>query len=296
MIAPLREARPDGNGAFIWYPGRLWSLLDMLEKWGYFYVHVGLALGYSDLDLTKFVEAGSNAAGLPVQIEVNHPIVSSLESRCDEILKFTKDQELGAVPSHASHIKAKIAAAKRRKDQSLNARELLDEVGRIKNDLFYILSQRPFYSLRPVDVQLYGQPMLLGARVAKKFPKARKDIERAGNCLALGEPTACVLHLNRAMEIATRRLAGKLGVTLDAKDSWGMALGKMTQPIKDMPDSTPSQKRKKEKWSDCRTNLYHVKMAWRDPGAHGTESYDDKEAHDILARVRSFMAQLATLL
>jgi hypothetical protein len=37
-------------------------------------------------------------------------------------------------------------------------------------------------------------------------------------------------------------------------------------------------------------------MAWRDPGAHGEQSYDDKAALDIFNRVKDFMQQLATLL
>jgi hypothetical protein len=70
----------------------------------------------------------------------------------------------------------------------------------------------------------------------------------------------------------------------------------VTQPIKDLPDKTEAQKRKKEKWAECRANLYHVKMAWRDPGAHGNVSYDEMEALDIIKRVQDFMQQLATLL
>jgi hypothetical protein len=37
-------------------------------------------------------------------------------------------------------------------------------------------------------------------------------------------------------------------------------------------------------------------MAWRDPGAHGKQTYDDKQARDIIKRVEDFMQQLATLL
>jgi hypothetical protein len=111
-----------------------------------------------------------------------------------------------------------------------------------------------------------------------------------------GQPTACVLHLNRAMEIAIHRLAKKLKVPVDAKDNMGSMLGAMTDPIKKLPDRKPSEKRKKELWAECRTNLYHVKMAWRDPAHHGKQSYDDTQARDIMDRVRGFMQQLATLL
>jgi hypothetical protein len=99
------------------------------------------------------------------------------------------------------------------------------------------------------------------------------------------------------MEIALRRIAGKLkGVTIGPKDTMGDVLRHMAQPIKDLPAQTYAQKRKKEKWAECVLNLSHVKSAWRDPGAHGKQSYDDKQARQVFERVREFMQQLATLL
>jgi hypothetical protein len=76
----------------------------------------------------------------------------------------------------------------------------------------------------------------------------------------------------------------------------GAVLGNMTEPIKQMPDKTETQKRKKELWAECRTNLYHVKMAWRDPAHHGKQDYKEEQALDIIQRVSNFMQQLATLL
>jgi hypothetical protein len=98
------------------------------------------------------------------------------------------------------------------------------------------------------------------------------------------------------MEMAIHRLATNLFIKPLATDNMGSILGKMTDPIKALPDKSEAQKRKKEKWAECRTNLYHVKMAWRDPGAHGKQTYDDKQARDIIKRVEDFMQQLATLL
>jgi hypothetical protein len=79
------------------------------------------------------------------------------------------------------------------------------------------------------------------------------------------------------------------------KDNWGSILGNMTDKIKALPDQTETQKRKKEQWAECRTNLYHVKMAWRDNSMHGKISYDGRQAADIFRRVKDFMQQLATL-
>jgi hypothetical protein len=195
--------------------------------------------------------------------------------------------ELGPIPFNLELLANKLSNSRKSHQLALYTNDILDDVRRILNDFRALLSTHKFYYLPQSLFGFYGDASLFGEAVAKKFPKAQRDIEHAGNCLALGEPTACVLHLSRAMEIAIRRLAGKLHVTLDAKDSWGMVLGKMTQPIKDLPDNTEAQKRKKEKWSEYRR---------RDPGAHGKQSYDEKEARDIFGRVRSFMERLASQL
>ena len=123
----------------------------------------------------------------------------------------------------------------------------------------------------------------------------RRDIERAGNCLALGESTACVLHLLRAMETALRRLSQRLHVTVNPKDTWGMILNRIDDGIKLLPEKNEKQKRKKGQWAECRVNLYHVKLAWRDDLMHGKVTYDEKQARDIMERVKAFMQQLATL-
>jgi hypothetical protein len=273
----------------------------MLDDWGYVYFGIGTALAYAEVDLENHRRAtGGAVAGHGTStIDPDHPVAKFITDKCNEVLSYIGDrrQDLGAIPTNIEILKAKIITARKQKPHglALYTNDILDDVRRIKNDFLVILSERYFYSLLPGDGKLYGRPALFGDLVAKKFPTASDDIRHAGNCLALGEPTACILHLDRAMEIATRRLARKLHVTLDAKDSWGMVLGKMTEPIRQMPDNTVVQKRRKEKWAECRTNLYHIKMAWRDPGAHGTTSYSDKDAHDIFKRVNDFMQQLATL-
>jgi hypothetical protein len=67
-----------------------------------------------------------------------------------------------------------------------------------------------YFQVDRQEVRFYGQKELFGPQVAKKFKDAAYDIEHAGNCLALQQPTACVFHLMRAMEVALRLLAHAL--------------------------------------------------------------------------------------
>jgi hypothetical protein len=281
-------------------PHGLWSLWDMMSEWGYIYFSIGAELAYLEAELEnhRTITRGAIAGHGTSTLDPNHPVADNLISRCDTITRLAPArQELDVVTTNAQILKAKILTSRRQKPHHLEiyTNDVLDDVHRIKNDLTIILSKRLFYFLRPDLSEFYAQPELFGEHVAKKFPAARDDIESAGNCLALGESTACVLHLNRVVEIAIHRLATRLNIAPDAKDNMGSMLGKMTDPIKNLPDKTEKQKRKKEQWAECRTNLYHVKMAWRDPSSHGKQSYDEKKAADIFRRVKDFMQQLATL-
>src|SRR5208282_5591930 len=152
-----------------------------------------------------------------------------------------------AIPANVEVLKAKVYAARKKRVLStdfLPTKDVLNDIQRIRNDFCVVLSERYFYYLRTDLAKLYGQPEAFGDKVARKFRLARDDIERAGNCLALGESTAAVLHLNRAMEITIRHLAKRLNMTVVAKDNWGSILGNMADAIKGLPDRTEQQKRK----------------------------------------------------
>ena len=254
-------------------PHGRWSLQDMLNHWGYRYLVIGNALTHMEMSLEVHLGliGDSEHDRRTSDIQTDGGAREYLLAKCHEIEGFLSDQDLGTIPGNVASLMAKIMVARRNK-APLYAVDLLKDVQRLKNDFALILSNRFFYSVRPELNDLYGKPELFGEKVAKKFPKATSDIEWAGNCLALGQPTSCVLHLDRAMEIALQKLATKLKITPSAKDTMGKILNDMNKPINDMPDKTETEKRKKERWSECRINLSHVKMAWRDPTAHGKKA------------------------
>jgi hypothetical protein len=157
------------------------------------------------------------------------------------------------------------------------------------------LSQQFFFHLTQQDVRFYGQKALFGEVVAKKFKHAAEDIERAGNCLALQQPTACVFHLMRAMEIAVRQLGKRLKVTITPQTTWRQMTGQMDDKIKKMPESTDAQKRKKNDWEAARANLHHVGSVWRNNTMHPATSYTQSQALDVVNAVRVFMSGLCAL-
>jgi hypothetical protein len=281
-------------------PHGLWSLWDMLENWGYLYFATANALTYAETALEQQrAKTGGTVAGHGTSILDPHGQETDLVlNQCREVLRMMQDyrDELGPIPFNLEVLSSKLLGSRKSHQLEMYTNDVLADVRKIMNDFRALLSVQKFYYLPQSLSRFYGKPTLFGEAVAKKFPAASNDIEWAGNCLALGQPTACVMHLNRAMEIAVRRLAKKLNVAVNAKDNMGSVLGNMIDPIKSMPDKTDAQKRRKELWAECRTNLYHVKIAWRDPAHHGKQNYDDKQALDILERVKGFVQQLATLL
>jgi len=215
----------------------------MLSNWGYLYFHIGQGLGYAELDLQKYRAATAAPIGVasptPSTIESHNPIIAALYGHLSTIGRMVEFQELGTIPRDAETLKAKIDGTRKKNPLALLfVDEILSDVQRLQNDFRYILEKRKFYSISPELVEHYGKPELFGVAVTKRFSKASDDIESAGNCLALGEPTACVLHLNRAMEIAIHGLARKLHIIPDAKDNMGSILRKMTEPINILPDKT----------------------------------------------------------
>jgi hypothetical protein len=162
---------------------------------------------------------------------------------------------------------------------------------RIKDDL----SAQNFFRVSPEDVRLYGQPELFGSAVAKTFEEAAEDIQNAGNCLALGQPTACVFHLMRAMEGAVRKLGKRLKITIKPQTTWRHMTGQMDDKIKKMPDADDAKKRKKNNWEEARANLHHIGSVWRNNTMHPATSYTSSQAHDVLNAVRVFLNGLCAL-
>src|SRR5262249_25283808 len=156
-----------------------------------------------------------------------------------------RSNEIGHMDADLELLRSKLIRSREPHQLELYTNDILDDVRKILNGFRFMLSKQKFYYLPQSLAKFYGDPLLFGELVAKKFPKASQDIERAGNCLALGEPTACVLHLNRVMEIAVHRLAKKLKFNPQPKDTVGAVLRDMAQPIHNLPENTEKLKRKK---------------------------------------------------
>ena len=179
--------------------------------------------------------------------------------------------------------------------QTESLQKLGQRCDHLRNRIQDELQNEYYLQVDRAEVQFHDKPSLFGEFVAKKIKDAAYDIQNAGNCLALQQPTACVIHLGRAMEAALRQMGRRLHVTINPKDTWGAILKKIDPKIDAMPERTEAQKRKRERWAEARANLFHVKQAWRDNSMHGKQRYDRPHAYAIFVAVRTFISHLASL-
>jgi hypothetical protein len=152
-----------------------------------------------------------------------------------------------------------------------------------------------FLRVQPEFVALYENAHLFGERVSNSFPSAIDDIADAGKCLALGQGTATVFHLMRAMEAALKVLGKSLGIPY--APSWESYLKQMnTQLSADYKTKNDEWKKDEPFYRDVAGDLQIIKSSWRNPTMHIVKKYTPEEADGIFRAVRSFMQRLAARL
>jgi hypothetical protein len=147
----------------------------------------------------------------------------------------------------------------------------------------------------------YEKPNLFGEKVFNNFPFANFDIEEAGKCFATARYTACVMHLQRVLEVGLKSYGGFLGIAslaTSAQPSWNKVLDETRKEIKERSDKQNTAKvwatnNEKEFCESVQPFLESVKTAWRNPSMHADAKYTEDEAEDIFSAVKRFMKHLA---
>lgn len=160
--------------------------------------------------------------------------------------------------------------------------------------------QRWFVYVPPRLVDYFGKRDLFGSAVAGRFPSAGDDIENAGNCLAVSQPTAVVHHCMGIMQVGLTAVARNLGCTVDLYvDTWDQIIQKIEGAVKARSASVKPKSRWKRQepfYSEIVSDLRAVKNAWRNPTAHFRRTYNETQALKVLEKVRDFMQNLTTRL
>lgn len=274
-------------------PGKLWSLFDMLRAYvsEFFFIAQLIAEfeklgGVPNRDILKSLDVSSTADIETRLAPIWQKIIWRHESE-DKTLVFKLPMSMPSVVTQLMRVQDAIMGTK---DQDYGTAELMGLVADLRNRLQDELPAHKMYYVRPELVPYYDGKDQFGEQVTDRFPDSISDIENAGKCIALGQDTACVFHLMRAMECAVSALCTALQIPNPDRE-WGKLLSDLHGKIEMMPKG-----KKRDAWSECHANLYHVKQAWRNNTMHPISTYSPEQSKEIFQCVRVFMNQLATLL
>lgn len=143
--------------------------------------------------------------------------------------------------------------------------------------------------------RLYEQSEPFGEQFKLNFPVANAEAIEAGNCLALGRPTATVFHLMRTLESGLLALCDYVGVNQTQRDTaknWGAYSKLITEALNTFSGNT-------EEKEFAKTALAFFDSARgpiRNSTFHIDVTYNESGAEMVFNSVKSFMQHLATKL
>jgi hypothetical protein len=108
-------------------------------------------------------------------------------------------------------------------------------------------------------------------------------------------PTVCVFHLMRALEVAVRVVADKIGAAVTDEHGRGLAWGVIAANMKARIDQMPRGSDEQVKWYRAQALLEVVNRAWRVPTAHPKKTYTSEEARRVFEATKALMQELAPL-
>lgn len=248
-------------------------------------------------DMLKFAAKDYIAIGELFEILNKTLQLSKLKPLTDEDFKGFK-YSLKAIKAHCDKIGLKTSSGLLdnfidNPPKSSRELDILRETIELEIDnhlFFFVPSSRADYYDRELDDQL-----------ASSFPKATRELVRAGNCFTVGEYTACVFHSMRAIEIGLKVLASYLNVSLPFPvelATWSNLIEKIEKEIK-LKEQLPKSTSKDEELKFCSEaalNFRYFKNAFRNRTAHAIATYDENESKKIMEHTVDFIRVLSTKL
>lgn len=291
--------------------GQLVTLLQMLEKYGLVFYKIGELL--QRLDVSAFVGKGSEerqndytalgektASRFRKQDDEHR---ANMQERLRLIIADLKQNYFPSLRGWCEEVNLSYSLKSlNRAEAAIDAAPTFGTIERIVGELTGRIEDELdsvwFIHVPDQDGAFYNNPSLFGDTVALQFGSAAFDIEHAGDCLALGQFTAAVMHLMRALEVATDALGRGLGlpdVVVTAKHSWTKALKDIFDQIGVFNKSgDPNWTTDKAAFfEEARLYLFGVKRCWRDTSMHLDKKYERDEAVRIFTAVKHFMEYLA---
>lgn len=199
-----------------------------------------------------------------------------------------------------------LAALKRLSEsQNIHYEDFVSKVRAVHEALVNELNYQYTYYYPPRKAELLVRLTQDWSPVFNALPGVESDIRSGIDCWAMGQNLASVFHIMRAMEVAVRQFAKRLGVNIVKRNpgrrvselTWDQILNEMNTPLRALAQGTVAQKRRAEKYKAAQSYLFGVKDAWRNPVMHPrAEGYSETQVMDIINQVRAFMVEFAGII
>lgn len=189
---------------------------------------------------------------------------------------------------------AKKQAKRVREDfEAFKSAGLLEPIREIERRLRDELENVHFVHVAFRDLIYLDGAKEFGEDVFVTFPDARQDVIEAGHALAVGLPTACVMHLMRALEVPLKLFFKELNLP-EVKGGWGPSVTEIQRQLTAFTSgpqaSRPSNwEKKKEFYHELATNFNHLREAWRNNAMHASVRYSESDARKIWDHVKHHM-------
>lgn len=261
---------------------QLVSLFEMLKQYAHEY-HL-LTKTLSDF---HYISGQLRSEGNSSPIVSNSETSRVISSVLGKIRSSAEELKLDAVIGQIDRINGLLSKGLEREEFE---RMILELISRLEDQL----SSQWFIHIPLNRLHYYQDSNLFGEEVTNNFPLSIDDIEESGKCLALGQGTACVMHLMRVMEVGIKYVASKLG--LEYLPSWESYLDHINKKIAEKRNlKTPEWIVLEPIYKEIVGDLISVKNAWRNPTMHIGRKYSANEAEEIFKTVRTFMSRLIAL-
>ena len=263
----------DRNLPWIENPFKLWSLIDVLKVSAALY----LVLGEIKEKIAKSFETQRTDTDLLTKnLEV-------LRQQCDE---------LGLAASSSLLTRAIKNTPKTSRELDIYFDALIEEMN--THLFFHIPTDRAKYYDQDSRWINSKRQFLMS------FPEATYELNRAGDCYAFGEYTACVFHSMRAAEIGLRTFAlyPFLEIVLDEpidQMGWAKIIRKIEKAIELKVQTPKTQERDEELryCSEAAAQFRYFNLGWRVFSAHARQIYEESKALRIMEAVIAFLESLA---
>ena len=215
-----------------------------------------------------------------------------ISAALSEIEEFRRDPNSRALPRaehYAYRIRAEVAA------ENHNPHQLQALVTQMPELLFRDLEEN-FVAVAKENAALLAADWLSSSPIARRSERVLREIHAASHCLALGEPTACMLLLTRVMDFGARLVAKSLGIPEDTVSDKGLGTVAMLiqETIRKLVNAGICSRSAETFYNGLVTDIRAFARGDRNEIVHELIEYPAERAMRLLQLVIDFMNYLAT--